>query len=147
MIERDDKLTSDIVGARAAVESAASATYTTKQLARISGISRDQLGRWDRERVLSPARRDIGNCQRAYTRDQALGVIALGELRRNKVSERRIRAAAAGLPVLMTEHRYLVFDGCMLYAKATTEEVVELLGKMSQGGRVLRLAPLAERLA
>lgn len=141
---REDKLT-ETVGQMAAEKCAEEVSYTTKHLGRISGISRDQLGRWDRDRVLTPARRGIGNCQRAYTRDQALGIMALGELRRHNVSERRIRAAAAVLPIIAA-HRYLVFDGRMLYARATAEEVVELLGKMTQGGRVLRLAPLAERL-
>lgn len=122
-------------------------TYTTSALARISGISRQQLMRWDRAGLLRPERRARGRASdRVYTWEQALAVIALGELQRRGVSNRRIRAASARMPPI-AERSYLVFDGDGIHAKDTPAEVVDLLSRIDGGGRVLRVETLAERLA
>lgn len=123
-------------------------TYTTSALARISGISRDQLMNWNRAGLLCPERRSRGDAsEMIYTREQALGVMALGELRRRGVSDRRIRGAAGLLPAVVAEFAYLVFDGQTVSARSTDAEVLELLGRLDGGGRLLRVAELAERLA
>jgi len=142
-------------GERAAAASAAEqVTYTTNELAMISGISKDQLTNWDRAGLLRPARRKRGRIETSgrgtgtrslYSRDQALGVIALGELRRAGVSARRIRAASALLPRSI-DRGYLVFDGRLLHTRATAEQVVKLLRAKVQDCHVLTVSELVERL-
>ena len=124
-------------------------TFTARGLAKMSGISRDQLIRWDRAGLIRAAHRHCGNRQeRAYTREQALGVLALGELRRRGVSQRRIRIAAGVLPpISIHEHAFLVFDGQLLHTRRTDAEVVDLLSGTNGHCRVLRLGRLVERLA
>ena len=123
-------------------------TYTTAALAKISGISRDQLVQWDRAGLLKPARRPRGKVsERIYTGEQALGVVALGELRRCGVSDRRIRNASALLPPTLSDYSYLVFDGRMVYARSTEAEVIALFTKSKSECRVLEVRPLLVKLA
>lgn len=121
--------------------------YTTKQLARISGISRGQLIRWDGDGLLRPKRGRVRGkiAERNYTRAQALGVIALAELGRGGVSQKRIRAASAALPEAIEEGMFLIFDGWQLYPRRTAEEALALLEERP-GSRVMRVAKLMERL-
>lgn len=125
-------------------------TYTTSELAKISGISADQLKEWDRSDMLRPERilRKRGRShERRYSREQALGVIALGELKRGGVSGPRVRAAAALLPLALSDYAYLVFDGRLIYPKLTAAEAGEFLSHIPTGGRVLKVAPLLDKLA
>lgn len=125
-------------------------TYSTSALAKISGISVAQLKAWDRADLLRPVRilrRRGQSTERRYTREQALGVIALGELKSSGVKGRRVRDAAALLPPALSEYAYLVFDGRLLYSKSTAEGVIDLLIHTHGIGRVLRIAPLVERLS
>ena len=121
-------------------------TFTTKQLARIAGITKWQLMAWDRQGLLRAARGRVRGktADRAYTRAQALGVIALAMLRRSGVSERKIRAAAAMLPVSIEGGAFLVFDGVLL-PQVTAEEAIGLMEERP-GSRVMRVAKLIERL-
>jgi DNA-binding transcriptional MerR regulator len=123
-------------------------TYTTSALARISGIiTRDQLIQWASAGLLQPARKVRGeNFECVYTREQAIGVIALGELRRTGVSNRRIRAASALLPQSLTDSSYIIFDGRLLYVKSTPADALELLTRMDSSFRVLKVRDLVERL-
>lgn len=123
-------------------------TYTTKQLARISGISRRQLIRWEGAGLLKAERGRVRGAtgDRAYTSSQAIGVIALAELRRGGVSQRRIRAASASLPAAIEDGVFLVFDGLTLAAQGSADEAIDLLEKYP-GSRVIRVATLKARLA
>lgn len=122
------------------------ATYTTGQLAQLSQISAGRLKRWDCEGTFRPAgRRARGSVlDREYTIDQALGIMALGELRRGGVGDRDLRRAAALMPGSITSYKYLVFVGRMICARSAAEEVVELLDGRS--GRVIKVAFLMERV-
>lgn len=124
-------------------------TYSTSALAKISGISAAQLKAWDHAGLLRPVRilRRRGNStERRYTREQALGVMALAKLKLIGVNCRRVRSAAALLPPSPSGCRYLVFDGRLFYPKATAEEAIAFLDTTSGEGRVVPVAPLAERL-
>lgn len=143
-----DKLGLSSDGKREAAESAATVGYTASELARVSGITRDQLMRWAKAGLLKPLRTPRGKTAACvYTREQALGVMALGELRRCGVSERRVRAASAVLPVFVSEYAYLVFDGRQLFARSTEGEVVELLLWGKRASFLLSIYALAEKLA
>lgn len=119
-------------------------TYSANALAGISGISRYQLIRWERAGLLRPARRARGKGL-LYTREQALGVIALGELRKRGVCDRRIRAASAALPSV-AEHSYLVFDGCTMYTRSSATDLAELVSQTTGPCIVLKMEALLERL-
>lgn len=124
-------------------------TYTTSELAKISGISADQLKEWDRTDKLRPERilRKRGRShERRYSREQALGVIALGELKRRGVSAPRVREAAALLPLALSEYAYLVFDGRLIFPKHTAAEAGEFSSDIPNGVRVVRVAPLLDKL-
>ncbi len=142
-----DRLGSTVGSKRETAESAATViTYTTRQLGRISGISRDQLAAWDDEGLLRAARGSRGRIsQHTYTREQALGVIALGQLKGGGVRPVQLRRAAQLLPSIISQYVYLVFDGKMLYGRTTQEEVMELLSG-AQGMHVLRVRELIRRL-
>jgi hypothetical protein len=79
-------------------------------------------------------------------RGQAIGAIALAELRKLGVSQRRIRAAAGALPASVDDCGWLAFDGWMMYALPGAEEVLNLMEKKPRSARVFRVAPLAQRL-
>jgi DNA-binding transcriptional MerR regulator len=123
-------------------------TYTTKQLARISGISKRQLIRWDQVGLLHAERGRVRGktADRAYTRAQAIGVIALAELRRNGVSQRRIRAASGVLPEAIEEGGFLVFDGWMIYPRSTAEDAISMVEE-KPGSLVMRVSKLMARLS
>jgi hypothetical protein len=122
-------------------------TYTTGQLARISGIRAKRLRRWDAERVLSPALRKARGSvvDRAYTLDQALGITALGELLRGGVGDRELRRAALLMPGSIATYRYLVFVGRRLCPRSEPEGAVELL--LGRSGRVIEVKTLLELVA
>lgn len=125
-------------------------TYTGRQLAKLSGkngISRNQLARWDRAGELRAAHRNCGKVsERAYTLDQALGVIALGELRRIGFSMRQLRRAVSRLPSAISAHSNLIFDGQRIYARAWPAEFLDVCREM-EGVRVLQVSELARKLA
>jgi DNA-binding transcriptional MerR regulator len=122
-------------------------TINGRQLARISGVSRDQLVRWDRAGVLRGTRVDERrNAECLYSREQALGVIALGELRKAGESDRLLKQAAELLPRTISDAAYLIFTGAVSYLKRTPEEVADLLTRANRAARVLRVDQLVERL-
>ena len=61
-------------------------------------MSQERLERWERHGLLTAERGRVrGNtAERAYSRAQVLGVIALRELERAGVSQNTVRAAASG---------------------------------------------------
>lgn len=119
-------------------------TFSRRALAKISGISRGQLIRWDRDGLIRADAKPPG-C--FYTREQALGILALGDLRRRGVSQRRIRTAAAVLPLISSgEHVFLVFDGQLMHARRTDAEVTDLLSGSGRACRVLKITNLAKKL-
>jgi hypothetical protein len=112
-------------------------TYTTGRLARMSQISAGRLKRWDSEGLFrAGSRHQRGSVSdREYTFEQALGIMALGELRRGGVGDRDLRRAAALMPGSITGSKYLVFVGRMICARSEPAEVFELLDGRS--GRVI----------
>lgn len=124
-------------------------SYSTSVLAKMSGISAAQLKAWDRAELLRPERilrRRGRSTERRYTREQALGVMVLAELKRGGVKGRRVRAAASLLPRDLSKSAYVVFDGQFLYLKATAEEAIKLYSLTPEMGRVMELAPVMDRL-
>lgn len=121
--------------------------YSIRELARLSGVSRDRLYTWDRAGLLKAPRCRRGLVEdAAYTQEQALGVMALGELDRRGVSERRLRRAAALLPLSLDGRTYIVFDGSMVFARESAAEAAQLLVERACAGHVVEMGPLAKKL-
>lgn len=121
-------------------------TYTTGQLALISGISSKHLRRWDSEGILLPALRKARGAvtDRIYSLSQALGIVALGELRRAGFGPGELRRAAQLMPGSIQDFKYLVFAGRMLCLRSDPEQVIELLEGRS--GRVIKVEVLLSSL-
>lgn len=121
-------------------------TFTTGQLEKLSGISATRLIRWDNERVLrANGLRDRGRLlDRAYTHEQALGVLALGELNRGGLRDRDLRKVAKALPESISSCVYLVYVCGRLCPRSTVEEVCGLLELES--GRIIIVRKLTARL-
>lgn len=123
-------------------------SYTTSQLASISGFSVDQLKEWDDARLLRPGRilrRRGKSGERRYTREQAVGLLALAQLRDGGVSGPKVRAAAGRLPATPSKVLYLVFDGRAMHPQANDAELAAMVNP-SVAVRVVHVDSLLERL-
>lgn len=119
--------------------------FTTNHLGRISGISRQQLMAWNRDGVLCAQKRLRGHVpEHVYTQEQALGILALGELKRRGVSTWRVRSWAARLPPMISECEYLMFDSSTIRGCRSVPELVK--GLTLGAAHVLTVEILMQRL-
>lgn len=101
---------------------ATEATYSTNEIARISGVSLRQLQFWDEQGVLCP--RHEGHA-RVYDHRDALRLIVIAELRRKGISLQKIRKVTAdGIP---SKSRWLATDGRRSYFEETHWELIRRL--------------------
>jgi hypothetical protein len=98
--------------------------YTERTLARVSGISRDLLKAWNQSGYLKPTARARGRqVEWGYSRQQAMGVCALGRIR-GEVPDRQLGRAAAMLPMALPNGGFLIFDGRMMVVAGNAEEAM-----------------------
>ena len=122
-----------------ALEPAAQQSYTSSDVARISGVSLRQLQWWDERNVVSP--RQDGH-RRVYLQAEVVEVSVIAALRRKGFSLQKIRRVLRYLQKEMGKRLadavaneaeiHLPTDGKNIYLEETPERVVDLLKNAKQ---------------
>lgn len=104
-----------------------SATYSTSQLSRITGLSVSTLQKWHRQGI-APAsvdRSSKGTNLLRYSEDQAITVMVLLNLHRRGIHWRVVRRIAATLEGPWSRYRYLIALETRMFGAHTDAEGME----------------------
>jgi len=122
-----------------ALEPAAQQSYTSSDVARISGVSLRQLQWWDERNVVSP--RQDGH-RRVYLQTEVVEVSVIAALRRKGFSLQKIRRVLRYLQKEMGKRLadavaseaeiHLLTDGKNIYLEESPDRVVDLLKNARQ---------------
>jgi len=114
-------------------------SYTSSEVARISGVSLRQLQWWDERKVVSP--RQDGH-KRVYMPQEVVEVSVIAELRRKGFSLQKIRRVLKYLQremgkrlsdALASESEvHLLTDGKSIYLEESPERIIDLLKSARQ---------------
>jgi DNA-binding transcriptional MerR regulator len=114
-------------------------TFTSKQVAALTGISPRQLQWWDENRIVVPAR---DGHRRVYSRDDVAEVAVICDLRRRGFSLQKIRRVIRFVQrelgrrlvetVTAASEYHLLTDGRHIYLEDSAQGVVDLLKNARQ---------------
>ena len=113
--------------------------YTSKDVARISGVSLRQLQWWDERKVVSP--RQDGH-KRVYVLEEVVEISVIAELRRKGFSLQKIRRVLKylqremgkrlGDAVASDAEVHLLTDGKSIFLEESPDRIIELLKNARQ---------------
>lgn len=132
---------------------AADRTYTSSDVARISGVSLRQLQWWDERKVVSP--RHEGH-KRVYLAEEVLEISLIAELRRKGFSLQKIRRVLKFLQremgrrladILSSDSSlHLVTDGRSIYLEDRHERIIDILKNARQPMFLVSVSDQVRRL-
>jgi DNA-binding transcriptional MerR regulator len=110
-------------------------------VARIAGVTLQQLQWWDERSVISPR---IEDHKRLYTEDQVLEIVLIAALRRKGLSPQKIRTMARQLRKLAISRRFILVDTVTgaVHTAADPEEVCDLLDRATTPMVLVRVPEL-----
>jgi DNA-binding transcriptional MerR regulator len=128
--------------------------FSSREVARISGVSIRQLQWWDERHLISPRRKDR---RRNYMLPELLEVMAVVQLKRKGLSLQKIRRV---LRLLRSEvelsvgkswngksRLYLLTDGRAVYLEQKARRILDLLRDARRGMYAVCLSDLLARIA
>jgi DNA-binding transcriptional MerR regulator len=128
-------------------------TYTSSDVARISGVSLRQLQWWDEKKVVSP--RHEGH-RRVYQPEEVVEITVIAELRRKGFSLQKIRRVLRFLQREMGKRLadlleggsswHLVTDGKAIYLEDDRERIIDILKNARQPMFLVCVSDQARRL-
>jgi len=139
--------------ARSSAPAPGERTFSSADVARLSGVSLRQLQWWDEQRVVSP--RHEGH-KRIYLTDEVVEVSVIAELRRKGFSLQKIRRVLRFLQREMGKRLAevingdgelnLVTDGKSIYLESDRDRVIDLLKGAKQAMFLVCVSDQARRL-